>query len=294
VRRVCAGLVCLLALAGCATQREEPADPPIVRTELPKAEDVVTRYNERVRRLERVRGTLSVVIKAVNASGKKIDEQVEGNLMISLPKSLALRLDKFGETIFYMGSNDALYWWIEVADKPVAVKGRHEFATARSAEALGVPVHPLDLLELLGIITLDESIAADNLAWSADGRALQVTTPVRWGSRRLWLNPDSLEPERIELLDAEGDVTITSRLSRYTRVPVDGDAIVNARMATRYDILTPDGKTSLAITLPGPQNPGESMRARAFDFDMLLKAYRVAKTIDLDEPQPANNLDGAP
>src|SRR5688500_1521897 len=103
------GAAALLVLPACACRSDGPAALPtehIARGAAPAYRDVVNAYNARVKRLERLNADVSMVVRASNDKGEKINEQVEGNLMVLQPSSVALRMDKVGKTIFRLGSND--------------------------------------------------------------------------------------------------------------------------------------------------------------------------------------------
>ena len=119
-------------------------------------------------------------------------EQVEGTLGWVRPRRVILTFTKVGELYGILGSNENLYWWIQLGKEKSAVWGEHAKVTEERTRRLGIPVQPLEVVELLGITALAGEGAA--VEWSADGRSLVVTTPSAEGMRRVWMDPATHEP----------------------------------------------------------------------------------------------------
>ena len=288
-RGVAAACATLLLLGGCAVGPREPAEPSgvIARGPVPAYAPIAAAYNARVGGLDRLRAAVSLVIRAPGTEGKQIREQVEGNLQLALPDRLALRIDKVSQTLFYLGSNEALYWWMDLTDRPTAMVGRHDAARPGAVAEFGLPVHPLDLLELLAVRPLPVAGDATEpaLAWSADGRWVVVTSPARWnGVRRLYLDPLTYDPARVEIADGTGRVAVAADLSRYQTVDVrEGPRGASPpRVAGRFDIQIPGSEALAVLLVNDPQNPGSRQKAAAFDLPTLQRAYGIERVIDLD------------
>lgn len=277
---------------GCrSTQREGGGGPALAADlPLPEYETVRARIAEQTDRLERLQTPLSVRLISPDRSGTALTEQVEGNLQVMRPSSVALRIDKVGQTVFYVGSNDESYWWFDLGDEKVAYIGRLENATPEKAQRMGVPVHPLDLPDLLGLTPLP---AESDAAWpprvvrSADNRRIGVEAPARWGMKRLWLNPSTYAIEAVELYDEAGVIAAVADLSNHAGVRVRGDAISRPVLARRAVVRLPASESELRLTLPDSdeaQNPAERLRTKAFDLALLLEAYGIERTVDLDDP----------
>lgn len=278
----------LLTAPGCdsAPKQTETKTPNVARsTPPPTYASVATRYNARVNKLDRVRSTAGLIITRPDDSGGTTSDQVEGNLQFQRPRNLNLRIDKVGQTVFVLGSNDDRYWWFDLSDENRAKVGTHEKATRLSVEKFGVPVQPADLAELMGVLPLDPTADAKT-NWSSDGRHVvaQVATPR--GARWMWLDPTTLEPARIDLINRFGERSVTAELSRYAVVPVTGDALAKPRMATLFNIDLPSQRTTIKLTLSEPTNPAAGMKPRAFEFAALTEAYGIERIEDLDTPAP--------
>ena len=191
IRRVVTGgaAVPLVALLGCASmdplagQHEGAAqhETRTPRAEAPSYDEVAARYNDRVAPAETFWARASIRVEGRDAEGGRLSEQAEGHLQIERPRRLALSIGKLGETHLYLGSSDDVYWWMDLIDKDdaFAVFGRHEYVTPDKAAQLGVPVHPLDLIDAIALSPLPEGAPGSWAAWSPDGRELVVRAPMR-------------------------------------------------------------------------------------------------------------------
>lgn len=268
-----------VAMVGCATQAkpEGPTGP------LPLVQDVIARYNARVERLEAIESPVELVIRATNADGEETKEQGEGNLKMVRPRKIALRIDKLAQTFFWLGSNDEEYWWFDLrGDEKVALVGTHARAKPEVAARFGLPVHPVDLLDLAGVAPLEGEEKA-SISWAKDGRGVVVEMPGRWGVKRLTIEPKSGEASAVEILDETGSVVVSSRLEKYEAVKVRGDAAATARMATRLVAEVPSAKATVELLIHTPVNNGAArIKDANFVYDELKRVLGAEKEIDLD------------
>lgn len=272
-----------LLVCGCAGRSAPPGNGErIDRGPPPSYESVRERWNTRVARLDHVKSPLSILIRATGRDGKKIDEQADGHAEVVLPRRLFLRVDKVSTPLFFLGSNEERFWWVDLtADPRTALVGTHAGVSPARAAELGLPVHPLDLIDLLGITPLPVE-SPSQPRWSESGRYLIVDRAGRWGASRLHLHPDTLDPARVELLDEAGKVLVSSELREYERVPVAGDALANARLARKADVVVAATGATIGLRFHDPENPGTPARDRAFDFGAIADGYGVTRIIDLD------------
>jgi hypothetical protein len=284
---ICLLLIAVLAFTGCASTGSKGADAPVQRGPVPPYAQVAAAYNARVSRLERLACPVSVVVHTRNKEGNPLSEQVEGNLQMALPSSIALRLDKVGQTVFYLGSNQTTYWWFDLKDEKSALVGSHDKATPQAVADFGLPVHPLDLLECLAIEPLpDQPPRQARLAWTKDGHSLVLSMPGRWGGQRqLWLDPATYEPAKVVLMDKSGAIMASAKLAKYVDVDVSGDTRIHPRMASQFEVALPTQEATAVLTLVRPQNPGDAQRPKLFDVEALIKLYRIQKITDIDRPR---------
>lgn len=283
------GAACALAtLASCA--QPKPDDGPV--GPLPTIAEVIARYNARVERLEAVESPIELVVNAVDDEGKVHKEQGEGNLKMVRPRKIALRVDKVSQTFFWLGSNDEKYWWFDLrGDEKVALVGTHALATPEVVARFGLPVHPVDLLDLAGVAPLEMPAtdqAVSPIARAPDGRNVVLTLPGRWGTKRLVVNPTNGEVSAVEMSDAQGKVVASSRLERYERVPVRGQATAEASMATRIHADVPAAHATIELIIHTPVNNGVSrIKPANFDYEDLKSRMGITKEIDLDNVESA-------
>jgi len=240
-------------------------------------------------------------------NGKERQDQFEGHLQFLRPDQLLLTFDKVGNTYAALGCNQQKYWWIEKGQEGggKAYVGDTAKATPERIAELGLPVHPLNFVELLGITPLPEEDAADGetkAEWSPDGQHLVVTAPGRLGQRRLWLDPVRHIPLRVDLLDTGGEVAISATLEprKYQFVAVrsprdDWTPVVPGELEA---VQQSDG-LRVRMTLFDPETAGSKPKPTVFDLDRLLKILEVQQVIPLDPREaapaaPAAAVDSVP
>lgn len=277
---VCAcACVGMPVLVGCAqnTPLPEPVAP------MPTVSQVIEKYNARVDRLEAIESPVELVIRATDAEGKETKEQGEGNLKMVRPKKIALRIDKVAQTFFWLGSNDEKYWWFDLrGEEKIALVGTHAKATPEIAARFGLPVHPVDLLDLAGVAPLEASQNA-SIRRADDGRQVVVVLDGRWGAKRLTINPANGEASAVEILDRDGKVLVSSRLEKYEAVKVRGDAAAAPRMATRMYADIPSARATVELLIHTPANNGAArIKGANFEYDELKRIHGAQREVDLD------------
>lgn len=250
-------------------------------TRPPTVAEVAAVYNARVVSLDRIWARAEMRIRAVQDDGSRFDEQVSGHLQVMLPRRVSLTLTSaVGDMYFSIGSDETRYWLFDLLNKPrTLLFGRHDLATERKAAALGVPVLPLDLIELMGISPIP---AHGGEAERSEAGLLVVRAPAQGGSKAVWLEPRTFMPRRIVLFDRSGLAVVSCELESDVTVPVRDDVAANPRMATVYRVRTPRRDMDLTIRLNGLENRGRAMRDTPFDFDRLRELRPVEREIDLD------------
>ncbi len=277
-----------LTPCGCCTPKDPASAPTTDRPNPPPdARTVLSVYNARVRRLEALKAGALVIVRGQDTRGNAFDEQVEGFLQIVRPSKVALRIDKLSQTYFWLGCSDDRYWWLDLsADEKTAMVGRHDLATPESTARFGVPVHPLDLLDLLAITTIEST---PTTAWTRDGRFIALELPPRapgFGPRRVCVEEHSFEPRRVELLDPRGEIVASSDLRELKSVDVAGEAFAGASVPTRATIALPGLAVTVELQLHTLENPGVAkIKPGNFDLARLLQQHRVTREINLDQPE---------
>lgn len=255
---------------------------------LPTYDEVARAYNTRVDPLSRLSVAIVLRLSYRDAEGLKHDEQVEGSCHFVRPRQLLLSLDKVGQPIAMLGSNQDQFWWFELANHKRALVGEHDRVSPDRLAAAGVPVHPLDLIELMGFTPLPAGPEVGQVSKS-DAGVLQVTLPGRIGSRRLSLAPGDFRPFRIELLGEDGKVAAASDLSKYAIVAIRGAGpeAVHPFIATDAVIIASDGATRGHLELSAPVIDPSRPKAGAFDLNKWLQLKDITDIVPLDrDPTP--------
>jgi hypothetical protein len=283
-------LLCIV-LPGCAGDRAQPAAGVIQRGPAPSYLDISARYNARVAPLSSLWSRTILRLWYHDREGREHTDQLEGYFQFRRPRGLNLTLQKVGQNAAVLGSNDTRYWFLDLSDARLARVGEHAKATPERIAALGLPVYPLDLLGLIGVTPLPgiESLGSPpTVAWSPEGRSLIVTLALGGGagSRRLTLDPQSLEPSKIEALDSSGAPVLVSELSRYTSVSlIDAAADQHpVRVAGEVVASFDQGRTRVRMRLNDPESGGKRPTPGVFEFDTLVNSYGIRRVESLDEP----------
>lgn len=279
--RLGAVAVLAAALAGGCKCREKTEPGEVQRGAPPAAAEVVAAYNARVEPLDRLWAATVSQIWVREEDGKERQEQVEGTLGWVRPRRVILTFTKVGELYGILGSNETLYWWIQLGKEKSAVWGEHAKVTEERTRKLGIPVQPLEVVELLGITALPGEGAA--VEWSPDGRSLVVTTSRADGKRRVWMDPATHEPTRIELLDEAGEVVVHSELEQYR--PVTGTN-PPTRVAGVLQVRPADDRVRLRMVISEPERRMDKPKDAALDFKRLVDIYKIEDVRSVDEEPP--------
>ncbi|MFM9996571.1 MAG: hypothetical protein ACKVU4_12320 [Phycisphaerales bacterium] len=294
--QLCLRTLCLLVMfnstyveLSCA-HRPRP-DAPTNLGPPPAYTAIAESWNARVATVDRLWARSVVRIWFPDREGEEQVEQVEGTFQFARPNRLLMTYKKLSETYAVLGSNAERYWWIELGEEKVAWVGEHAKAAAGHADDAGIPVRPADLIELLGVLPLPEGAPPVRpvVAWSADGAGVTLTVasaspdrrPV--ASVRYGLDRDTFLPRSIELLDGDGAPLITAALTKYEPVVLKGGA-KGGPIATLIEASLDAGERRLKLWLHDPANSGGRPRDDAFDFDAVIRHYRVDEVRSLDDP----------
>ena len=252
----------------------------------PEYSEVAREFNRTVDFLDRVSARANILLTYFDEDGKEHHEDPEGRLQIVRPNKLALSLGKAGQVLFWFGCDPEQYWWIDVADKDkrIAAVGRHEKFDDATAARIGLPIKPLDLIRVLGIVKMDPSVQGAT-QWSNDGQYIGVTAPVGdRGFQRTWLDPKTYRPASIEIFNRAREMMLVAEHSGDEPVEITRDipgaGLAHVRMPSRVEITHLKTDTKARITLTGIKDGPIS--DKAFMLPILLEKYPVDKTIDLD------------
>lgn len=288
---------CALAMGGCPhTGVRRVGDEVDVAKPTPAYERIAAIHNARVSKLTRIAGGANVGFKGVDADGERISEQGEGFFRLVTPRKLYLTVGKAGQTGFELGSNDTEYWWIDV-QKPMAVVGSHAKYSGRVARRAGLPIHPLDMLELSGLTplpTVFEGAARPVVTWVAAPKdvpggqlvEIRLRETGRSGTVRtrvLGFTPGTYELRTARYVDSAGRTMALAELSDYGDVKDAAEGVAIGRIATRVVVSDATRGTEVTLWLYDLEDNPRKIKDRMFDFGALCREYRVDEIVSLDE-----------
>lgn len=265
----------IAAATGCATTgARDPASIP-----LPDKNDLVSAHNTRLNALPTLWASATVRFDGTDARGDRFREQAEGYLQIDPPHHLALSLGKVGTTSLYLVSDDTRYGWFDMidGDDKRAVIGRHALATRDKAEQLGLPVPPLELIDLLGLTPIDAD--RTTISRAAGGRPMLIT-PHPAGELRMTFAPETSDPALIELVTPDGSVLASAEHERYAKItrPLSAPPEARAPFRVTLQAQTLDGSARISLY----ESQTRDINPAAFDVPGLLARFRIDRTLDLD------------
>jgi len=271
-------------LSGCGGARTAATSSSDSARPAPSYNEIARRYNARASRLDRLWARAAVQLRYTDREGRDRREQGEGHLQIRQPDRLALSVGKLGEVIFWLGGDGERFWWFELGENSVAAVARHENAMKACVGELPLPVHPLDLLDLLGVTSLPSRAAASPVL-GPSGRVV-VDVPARAGARRVYLDPETMRPARVELwLPGASEPAVESVLTEYERVDIPSEGGVDPRVASRVSVRVRETGAELVLFLSDMNDGSRPGRLSdvVFDFEDLVAAHRPARIEVLDE-----------
>jgi hypothetical protein len=286
--------VMVLLVASCKTQQGGSDVPP---SEVPSYAALADFHNARVAKLQQFYARGVIEIRWKDAKGNHF-EQGDAELWISLPRHTALRVEKVGEVLLWLGSDDEQFWLFDLLGKEKLLHIGHH-AEPIDAEMGGgaLSVRPLALLDLMGLTVLpatmrDEGVGYDrkNDAWivNVDQPATEAEKKDDRDSpaarkMRMCFDRTSLLPIRVEILAADGQTQFASSLRRYESVTQIGmSPLMFPKLPTLVDISSPGasvevqgaaGEVKLAINEATGKVDDQPMD-RVFDVRRLATVFK--------------------
>ena len=282
---VSAACAILSVIPGCKNKR---AIPPVeqVQRPAPLLEDVIAVVNGRADKLGRVWARAVTSIAWTQPDGTKRSEQGEGFFQLVQPSSLALDIGKVGEVVIWAGCDASRYWVIRRGDEKTAIFGRHDGPGSDRLMEEGLPVTPLDMIELSGVTPIADWATAPSLGWTTDGYwVVEERRP--YGTLVREVEPRTGEPRRVSMKSG-GKTRVESVL--VNAAPVERANTSDwARMPTRITVADLVTGSTIVVGLEGlsdgirGRRPGnERMQPAVFDFEVLCEKLGVQRVEDLD------------
>jgi len=293
---VIAGAIAL-TLAGCQSGNEPGGDVPanLVNAELPTYAAAAARYNANTGGLERIFvGGAVVRVTFPDERGVSQREQVEGSLQLIRPSRVALNIRKVGQPLFWLGSDDTRYWWFDLTgETKYAVIGRHDLFRQEQATKIGLSVHPLELVRLLGVMPLPTDAGTlGGTQWSTSRAWLGISTPLTdapgnaGGYQRIWVDPETFLVQQVDLLNSERELVLTATHSEHASVTMT-DQPVGPMLAGRIVVRHLPSGSVLDLSMPNVTDGRRRISDKAFVFDEVAASLKPDKTYDLDRAPAA-------
>jgi hypothetical protein len=280
-----------LALVACKAQtkpatREAPPSAPSFAA-------LAASHNDRVARLTHIYVSGVIEIRWTDRKGKHF-EQGNMELWVHQPRRTALRVEKLGEPLLWLGSDDSQYWLFDLLSKErVLHLGKHDAASDASTDGTGlmIDVKPLALLDLVGITPIDVDQPSP-VQFSAQYNALTITVSGSGGPMRMFFDRQSLLPKRIESLDSgSGEIIAHSTLQRYKSVTMQGvSPLAFPKLAHQIDVVainpnaTSDAPAGGEVKIVMDNSTtviDAAQLQRVFDLERLKQALRPGRIEDM-------------
>lgn len=251
----------------------------------PSFASLAASHNDRVARLTQIYAIGVIEIRWTDRKGKHF-EQGNMELWIHQPRRTALRVEKLGEPLLWLGSNDTQYWLFDLlGDERALHLGSHDSAQGQSSGGTGlmIDIKPLSLLDLVGItaINADEPAA---VRYSAQHKAWVIAATGQGGPMQIYFDRQSLLPNRIESLDEAGNIIAHSTLQRYKSVTMPGvSPLAFPKLAHQIDIVAPPtpagaGGGEVKIVMDNSTTVVDATQLqRVFDLEQLKRALRPGR-----------------
>jgi hypothetical protein len=251
----------------------------------PPYSEVVHRYNDGVRYVDRLWSETRVQMRWRDDRGRARMEQGDGKLLFIRPDRLALTVEKLGRTYLWTGSDDERFWMFDNQEN-VAFVGHHRNVGRACMSPMPLPVHPSVVPFLMGWMPLDPGgwvgVGGEPEVEWLRGHYLVEPPELRL---RLLLDPRTLRPVRVDLTDELGRSVVIAQLSEYASLEIDGLPQDQwPTVATRADLFVVGEEARMTLELRRQSDGvrGNRIASQAFDFDVLVRAHRPREVVRLD------------
>jgi hypothetical protein len=276
----------LLALVGCRTVQNGPAP-----SDVPPYQELAAAHNSRVIQLRDLYA--QGVIELRMGRRRALPDQGNMELWLKQPRHTALRVEKLGEILAWIGSDEQRYWFFDLAGEERVLRvGRHDQAATFADGAM--PIQPLALLDLMGVTPLAPSDPAAIISFSSAHNAWAVETEGVGGPMRIYFDRSTRLPVRVETLTLDRQVALHSTLRRYESVRQEGmspaafprlaqliDIHGNPELAGTAQSGLADAHVKIAIA-SATGTVDQAQMERVFDLNRLIQGLRPAR---IEEPQ---------
>lgn len=281
-----------MALALVPACKSRPDAPPPA-SEFPAYRQLAEQHNARVALVQTLYASGIIEIRWRDKKGKHV-EQGNMEMWLHLPRRTALRVEKLGEVLLWLGSDETQSWLFDLTgEERVLYLGQHEVAVQRNEQGI-IGVTPSNLLDLMGLMPLppDDDL---HVQYSRERKAWLIETQGFGAPVRVYFDRISMLPVRVESLAPNGAINFTSVLSRHDSVRIQGiaaaafpklphliDISSEGPEGTAIDISS--GTVKIAITSTSA-SPESDQLMRVFDLQRLTQALRPSRIEPPGSPQ---------
>lgn len=305
----------VLLVAGCTPPRVEDGGIALTgavpQGPVPTYDELAQAYNQRVGRVRAFQAQAQIGLTYWDTQGKRRYEQADqSRVSLVMPDHLAILVRKFGVgDLFLAGSNHQASWLFDFTNPDHRVlylqhDGQQEASSAKRKAtgidqmlALPMPVDMQDLFKLMGLsplpLTAEAGSAVGGTVRAVAGGYLVSPSQGNW---RVVIDSASKLPLRVDLLDAQGQIALTTLLSRPEQIPTPGLPPNAWPVVLSRIVFHPSQRVKHASTmalqlsvLDDPCSPELNDHYSAFDLNRLLMIYPPDEVIDLS-PSPQGHV----
>ncbi len=264
---------------GCTREPIVPDDlnPPAIETvDMPDYRELVERYNENVRMIPRLWVRTRVEMRWRDEKNRQRREVGDGRLIFDRPLNTAMTVEVLGDTKLWAGSDENGFWVFDLLNDKTAYYGSY---SKPLAQPLPLPVQPEAVPYLLGLIEIDpRRLPIGDPVKNVDGYALIQPPDLKM---TFLLHPETGLPARIDLIDAQGESVLVSRLTGEIEVAVaEGESPILPAKAELFPI---GEESRMTLDLTRATTRPDKVKSKWFRFDTLRAALKPSRIIDLNQ-----------
>ncbi len=273
-RTLAVGLLSLAWPAMLSCTCPPPIEKPNVAAALSYTA-IAESFNRRIARLDgKLKAECRVLVRRMDDEGEHLD-RCDAKLAIMLPNRLRFSATHLGVSgpLFWAGSNEEHYWLFDLREDKRLYFGRHDQYEDKAADELQLPVHPRQLPRLLGLLPLADEPAQPPDVAVDEGRYVIESNAEGW---RMALDAETFAPQRVELLNEQGETAAVAILSQPAAVEIE-DAPPDGRtkVSSHIEIFRPGGADTIELRLSEIGLSNYGFKDAWFDFDALRKHFAV-------------------
>ncbi len=293
IGRACVTIGILFTLQACAPKQPMPVNGAgSLAASLPAYADLAARYNAHIDGLDTLWSRTVITLKYQDKDGKPTSDQVEGHFNFRRPHGLVLTFMKAGQMGGVMGCGtieDGLegFWWIDLQGEKHALVGGLDRVPAERLDELGIPVHPLDLIELLALTPLPTGLDGVRFERAELAGTAAIVTPGRTAGteRRVVVDLESALPRRIELL-VQGRAALWAEYAKFAPIAwrdLPRAGVDRWRVPSDVTLSMDSDRVRARMTLGEPESGGSRPKVEAFRFSTWTTSYGVRNVEHLDD-----------